>query len=98
MKQNAYLFISECHQNHQLNIVILNHFAYYEIFCEIFFFSSQISLKLVSKENRNAARTLTEMKHNLFTLIFFCQHKKMFLTFVKLLNINLDDRSLICRV
>ena len=49
------------------------------------FFSSQISC---------TACTLTEMRHN---LDFFRQDKRVFVSFVKLLNI-LDNKSLIFRV
>ena len=82
--------------NHQLNIVILEHFAYYEIFWEMFFFPSQISLKAFFLKNRNTALVL--LKTQPFILIFFREDKRIFVSFVKLLNISLDDKSLICNI
>ena len=51
--------------NHQLNIATLKNFAYYEIFYEMFSFSSQIYLKVIfytANLSLNIARAPNEMK------------------------------------
>ena len=66
--------ILENHLNHQLNIIILRNFAYYEMFCEVFFFSSQLYLNVIFlywprffilNKNLSTARMSNELKQNL---------------------------------
>ena len=83
--------------NHQLNIVILKHFRYYEIFCKIFSFSSQISLKTLSIKIVIIPVFSLKFKRHLLNCLFSSRKRfffvitKIFVSFVKSLN-------LICKV
>ena len=82
---------SKYHPNLQLNIVILKHFVYYKIFCEMFFTNYSHGSFLYC-QNFFILKVLIHLllrKWNK-TWIFFM---KKFVSFIKLFNIGLDEYS-----
>ena len=84
--------------NHQLNIVILKHFRYYKIFCKIFSFSSQISLKTLSIKIVIIPVFSLKFKRNLLHCLFSSRKRFFFFLITKIFVSFVKSSNLICKV
>ena len=72
--------------------------AYYEIFCEISFFSLQIYPKTLFFKKILILSPFLEMKENLLHCFFFVEIKRLFVSFFKLLIIRLKTSLFLIHV
>ena len=66
--------------------------AYYEIFCEISFFSLQIYPKTLFQKNLNTA-SIPRNERKPVALLFFCRDKKTFCQFCQVAKRQSKDKS-----
>ena len=71
--------------------------AYYEIFCETSFFSLQIYPKTLFQKNLNTA-SIPRNERKPVALLFFVEIKRLFVNFVKLLNVSLKTSLFLIHV